>query len=70
MKNTNYCVLQNIDGSLNEKITGVQFFGSLNISTQTHEINAREHVWLVMKSVFENKNFIISKDGVINELLN
>jgi hypothetical protein len=54
--------------ALNVQITGVQFTGKLEILRKTVEINGRDHIWLIMKSVFENKEFIISKQGVIEEL--
>lgn len=58
------------DGNTSNDVltTGVQFQGTLRVNKRTIEINGRDHVWLIMKSVFEDKRFVISKDGVINEV--
>jgi len=39
----------------------------LRIAKSKVEIKGEDHIWLIMKSIFEDKTFTISKDGEINE---
>ena len=48
-------------------ITGLKLSGILKIAKETIEIKGEEHIWLIMKSVFENKRYTISKNGEIIE---
>lgn len=49
-------------------INSVKIKGILRRSTHTIEVNGEDRVWLIMKSLFENKQFIISKNGKITEV--
>jgi Restriction endonuclease len=48
-------------------IKGLKFKGRLKISRRKIEIKGDDHIWLIMKSVFENKTYIITKDKEIRE---
>lgn len=53
----------------NEEISiqGFKLSGILRIAKSKVEIKGEDHIWLIMKSIFEDKTFIISKDGEIKE---
>lgn len=48
-------------------IQGFKLTGVLHIGKRRTEIKGKDHIWLIMKSVFENKRYTISKDGDIQE---
>lgn len=48
-------------------IRGFRMSGVLLVHKSDIEIKGPDHVWLIMKAVFENKRYTISKDGEINE---
>ncbi|MEY8869891.1 restriction endonuclease [Meridianimaribacter flavus] len=48
-------------------IHGFMLSGVLRIAKSKVEIKGEDHIWLIMKSIFEDKTFTISKDGEINE---
>lgn len=49
------------------EIRGIKIEGILNIGIDKFEINGEDHIWLILKTIFEDKTFTISKDGIINE---
>jgi hypothetical protein len=61
-------ILKKTTENMEITVSGVQLYGVLKILRKTTEINSKDYVWLMMKSVFENKHFFITKDGVINEI--
>ena len=48
-------------------IQGFKFTGVLRIAKSKIEIKGEEHIWLIMKSIFENKTFTISKNKEIKQ---
>lgn len=48
-------------------ITGVKFTGTLKILRKEVKINGEDTVWMIMKSIFENRSYTISKDRNISE---
>jgi hypothetical protein len=48
-------------------IKGLKFKGVLRVSRQIIEIKGGDHIWLIMKSIFENKTYTITKDKEIRE---
>lgn len=48
-------------------IKGLKIKGVLRISRQIIEIKGGDHIWLIMKSIFENKTYTITKDKEIRE---
>ncbi|SDT03817.1 restriction endonuclease [Winogradskyella sediminis] len=48
-------------------IRGMKFTGFLRIAKEKIEIKGEDHIWLIMKSIFENKTYTISKNGEIHE---
>lgn len=48
-------------------INGLKFKGALRIAKDKVEIKGDDHIWLVMKLIFENKSYTISKDKEIRE---
>jgi hypothetical protein len=49
------------------EISGVKLNGILRIAKEIIEINGEDHVYMIMKSIFEDKSYTISKDKKINE---
>ena len=49
------------------KIQGFKLTGHLKIAKSKMEIKGEDHVWLIMKSIFEDKTYTISKDGKIKK---
>lgn len=49
------------------EITGLKIAGTLGVITETFEIKGEDHVYMIMKSIFEEKSFSISKTGEIRE---
>lgn len=49
------------------EIDGLKIKGVLRIAKKTIEIKGEEHVFMIMKSIFEEKSFTIMKDGKIKE---
>ena len=48
-------------------ILGFKLSGILRVMKKNVEIKGEDHVWLYMKSIFEDRTYTISKDGEINE---
>lgn len=48
-------------------IKGLKFKGVLKIARENIQIKGGDHIWLIMKLVFENKTFTITKDKEIRE---
>lgn len=48
-------------------IQGFKISGILLVGKEKIEIKGQDHVWLIMKSIFENKRYSISKYGEITE---
>lgn len=48
-------------------INGIKFKGVLRISKDTIEIKGGDYIWLIMKVIFENKTYIVTKDKEIQE---
>lgn len=48
-------------------INGLKFKGALRISRDTIEIKGADHIWLIMKVIFENKTYTVTKDKEIRE---
>lgn len=48
-------------------IRGMKFTGILRIAKEKIEIKGENHIWLIMKSIFENKTYTITKDKQIIE---
>jgi hypothetical protein len=49
------------------EISGVKLNGILRIAKEIIEINGEDHVYMIMKTIFEDKSYTISKDKKINE---
>lgn len=49
------------------EITGIKLSGFLRIAKDTIEIKGEDHVFMIMKSIFEDKSFTLFKDGKIKE---
>lgn len=49
-------------------IKGITFIGILTIIDNKVEVDGEDHIWLIMKSIFEGKEHVISKDGRITEM--
>ncbi len=49
------------------EITGLKLNGLLKISKSTIEIKGEEHIYMVMKSIFEEKSYTLFRDGQIKE---
>lgn len=54
------------------KIDEVIFTGQLRVSNTSNELNFTivDHVWLIMNSIFENRTFTFSENGIIIEEIN
>lgn len=48
-------------------IHGFRLSGILHIGKSTTEIKGKDHIWMIMKSIFENRTYTISKNGEIRE---
>ena len=48
-------------------VDGFKLSGILRIAQHNFEIKGEDHIWLIMKSIFENKTFTIDKDKSIKE---
>lgn len=48
-------------------IIGLKFKGVLKVAREKIEIKGGDHIWLIMKLVFENKTYTITKDKDIRE---
>lgn len=59
-------IIHKATGSETE-IKGLKFNGFLRIAKQTIDIKGEDHILMIMKAIFENKTFTITKDGQINE---
>jgi len=60
--------LYDTDGKKYAKVKNIRIAGILATSTQKTEINAEDHVWLILKSLFDDKYFTISKDNIIRDV--
>lgn len=60
-------VLVNSLTNTETQIKGLKFKGFLRIGTQEIKIKGRDHIWLIMKSIFEGNSYTITKTGIINE---
>ena len=60
-------VLTDSTPDLNLKIKGIKLTGVMRTGKETVEIKGEDHIWLIMKSIFEDKRFAISKNGDISE---
>lgn len=49
------------------EITGIKLTGFLNIAKNTININGEDHIFMIMKSIFEDKSYTITKDRQIKE---
>ncbi|MBT0562333.1 restriction endonuclease [Riemerella anatipestifer] len=49
------------------EISGVKLNGILRIAKETIEIKGEDHIYMIMKSIFEDKSYTITKDKKINE---
>ena len=48
-------------------IGGIKLTGILKIAKDEFELKGEDHVWLIMKAIFEDKTYTISKDKEIRE---
>lgn len=60
-------VLENIHTNKSHSTGGVNVHVVVREIEEKQEIRGEDHVWLIMKNVFEDKSFFISKDGKIRE---
>jgi len=60
--------LQDSEGNNIARVESVKITGKLISSTYTTEIHGEDRVWLMMKSIFEKKTYIISKNGEIKDV--
>lgn len=62
-------VLYNQQTKKSLKIDGITFTGKLRIidSNENLKFKLVDKVWLIMKSIFDNRTFTISEDGLIKE---
>lgn len=49
------------------EIRGIKINGVLRITKDRIEIKAEDHIYMIMKSIFEDKSYTITKDRKINE---
>ncbi|MFQ3579519.1 MAG: restriction endonuclease [Bacteroidales bacterium] len=49
------------------EIGGIKLNGILRIAKNTIEIKGEDHIYMIMKSIFEDKSYTITKDRQINE---
>ena len=59
--------IKNIKSDAENLIEGLKLNGILRISKEKVELNGEDYVWLIMKSIFEDKTYTISKDQKIRE---
>jgi len=58
------------DGNNISKVIGIKISGKVDITTSKTIIHGEDSVWLIMKSIFEDKTYTISKDGEIRDVSN
>jgi hypothetical protein len=61
-------LLQDKSGNNISKIVGIKISGKIDITTTENIINGKDSVWLMMKSIFEAKTYVISKEGEIRDV--
>ncbi len=61
-------VIKDVSGNKIAKVKSVKISGKLVSYTHTTEIKGENHVWLIMKSIFENKTYTISENGEIKDV--
>lgn len=49
------------------EVGGIKLNGILRIAKNTIEIKGEDHIYMIMKSIFEDKSYTITKDRQINE---
>lgn len=59
-------VRYNLDNSLTE-VKGFKFGGYLRIGKSEFEIDGEEHIYMIMKLIFEEKSFTLYKNGELKE---
>lgn len=59
-------ILNNLTNEETE-INGIKITGTLTIARETFEIKGEDHVFMIMKSVFEEKSYTITKNREIRE---
>lgn len=60
------CIIHNLTNDETE-ITGIKLNGILKISKSTIEIKGEDHIYMIMKSIFEEKSYTLFRDGDIRE---
>jgi len=60
--------LQDFNGDNISKNIGIKISGKLDVTTTENIVDAEDTIWLMMKSIFENKTYVISKDGEIRDV--
>jgi len=61
-------IIQDVSGNKIACVAEVKISGKLLTYSQITQINAEDDVWLMMKSIFENKTFKISKNREISDI--
>jgi hypothetical protein len=60
--------LIDIKGNIIAKTIGIKFCGKMTSHDHNSEIDFSENIWLMMKSIFENKTFIITHEKEIKDV--
>jgi hypothetical protein len=60
--------LTDIRGDKIAKVIGIKMSGRLEVITTKNEINAEDSVWLMMKSILEEKTYVVSKTKEIRDV--
>jgi hypothetical protein len=61
-------VLQDKFGNKISRIIGIKISGKIDITTTENTINGEDCIWLMMKSIFEGKTYVVSKEGEIRDV--
>ena len=61
-------LLQDIYGNNMAKVIGIKFSGKVDITTSRTEVVDENKIWLMMKSIFEDKTFAVYENGEIRDI--
>lgn len=61
-------ILQDISGNKISKNIGIKLSGKVEMSTTENIIDGEDNIWLMMKNIFEDKIYTVSKDGEIRDI--
>jgi len=61
-------LFQDASGNDISKVIGIRWSGKVDVTTTTNIVDAEDSICLMMKIIFENKTYAISKDGEIRDI--